>query len=68
MQWFLGRQPRLAARAKRPADFQDRDGGILLRPLFGSTLFEYTVRGFGDQGSNPNRRLQISCQAFRRRS
>jgi hypothetical protein len=27
------------ARAERSADFQDRDGGILLRPLFGSTLF-----------------------------
>jgi hypothetical protein len=38
-QWFLGKQPSLAARAERSADFQDRDGGILLRPLFGSPPF-----------------------------
>jgi hypothetical protein len=67
-QWFLGRQPSLTARAERSADFQDRDGGILLRPLFGSPLFKDAVRGFGDQGSNPNGRLRISCPASSRRS
>jgi hypothetical protein len=61
------RVPKLA-RAERSADFQDRDGGILLAPLFGGTpFFEDAICGSGDQGSNSDRRLQISCPASRRR-